>query len=195
VPPSVIEDAINAVKQFTKDHPALEENDFAPVSASDELSVLSVGNPAGRVFRVVGLASQACAARRSARSALAHPAPHQGRRSAGRFRRSQRISQAITSDQTFGYIPYSVKLQKTNCSPTKCMAQNPSPGPQTVSEPVPEPKPERPLAATAPIVVPSAAPGRVAVGGLTARQLRIAVMLLVGVFAAMILALMQFGGK
>jgi hypothetical protein len=43
--------------------------------------------------------------------------------------------------------------------------------------------------------VPAAEPDPIKIGGLTAKQLGIAAMVFVGVFAAMVMALIQFGGK
>ncbi len=115
VPPSVIESAIKAGQQFGKDHPAITENDFAPVSDSDELSVLSVGNPMGRVCRVVGLAKPApLYDRPDARSPILRWIDDGDLLVV--FDDPGKYRQVITSDQTFGYIPYSVKVQKTNTS-------------------------------------------------------------------------------
>jgi heat shock protein HtpX len=188
VPPAVIEGAIRAGQQFTKDRPAITENDFAPVSASDELSVLTVGNPMGRVCRVVGLSKPV--------PLYDRPDPRSPilRRVADGdllvvFDDPGKYRQVITSDQTFGYIPYSVKLQKTNLFPHELYGMQAQPAP--VIEPAPVAAP-----ALAPVVAPSATvPEPIKGGGLTSKQLAIAAMVFVGVFAAMVLTLMQFGGK
>ncbi len=118
VPPSVIDQAVKAGQQFAKDRPAVADNDFAMVSSGDELSVLSVGNPTGRACRVVGLKSPAPMYDRPTERA-----PIVRRISNGDllvvFDDPGKFRQVITSDQTFGYIPYSVKLEKTNLFPNE----------------------------------------------------------------------------
>jgi hypothetical protein len=200
VPASVIEAAIKAGQQFTKDHPEIAENDFAPVSASDELSVLTVGNPMGRVCRVVGLAKPAPLYDRPDPRSPILARIHDGDLlvvfdDPGKYR------QVITSDQTFGYIPYSVKLQKTDLfpnevygvkSPTTAPVQAPAATPVVV-----EPKPELVTPPVIPLPAPVAAavPESIKVGGLTSRQLAVAAMVFVGVFAAMVMVLMLLGRK
>lgn len=256
VPASVIGNAINAGTDFAKDHPAITENDFAPVAASDELSVLSVGNPMGRVFRVAG---------------LSQPAPLHDRPDPRSFilRRIQngdllvvfddpgKYRQVLTPDQTFGYLPRSVKLQKTNLfpnevfgmkaatAPTESTAASPerpavaappatqgaaafvpaatdsssassterawvaappaTPAPALVPAESMASSPERAAVTAPPPLVPAAAFGSAApptpaaemvkLAGLTLRQLGIAAVLFVGVFAAMVLVMAQVGGK
>jgi len=201
VPPSVIEAAVKAGQQFGKDHPAIADNDFAPVSSSDELAVLSVGNPMGRVCRVVGLAKPApLYDRPDPRSPILR------RINDGDllvvFDDPGKYRQVITSDQTFGYIPYSVKLQKTNLFPNEVygMKSQPSapvaaPAQESIPAPAMAPIVASAFASNAPVAVPAAEPDPIKIGGLTAKQLGIAAMVFVGVFAAMVMALIQFGGK
>ena len=94
--------------------------------------------------------------------------------------------QAITADQTLGYLPYSVKLQKTDLFPNELYGTKVTSA-TGVAAPVPLPAE---AAAPAPVVVavqtPVADPEPVRMGGLTAKQLGI---------AAMIMGLMQFSGR
>jgi hypothetical protein len=181
VPSSAIEGALRVGQKFIVDHPDIADNDFAPVSAADELSVLSVGNPMGRVCRVVGLAAPV--------PLLDQPNP---RSIAVRqikdgdllvvFDDPGKYRQVMTADQTFGYIPYSVKFKKTDMFPNELFNMG---SVKPVAAPVP-----------APVALPPVArPEAVEAGGLTSKQLAIAAMLFVGVFAAMILVMTQFGGR
>jgi heat shock protein HtpX len=186
VPPSVIETAIKAGKQFTKDRPAITENDFAPTGASDELSVLTVGNPMGRVCRVIGLAAPApLYDQPDMRSPIL--------RRIGNgdllvvFDDPGKYRQVITSDQTFGYIPYSVKLQKTDLFPNEVYGSKPQ---AATAAPASE---AADVSATPAVTATVSDPAKV--GGLTSKQLVAAAMVFVGVFAAMVMALMLVGGK
>ena len=194
VPPTVIEGAVKAGQQFGRGHPEITENDFAPVSASDELSVLTVGNTMGRVCRVAGLAKPApLYDRPDLRSPI--------------LRRIQegdllvvfddpgKYRQVITSDQTFGYIPLSVKLKKADMFPNEVFGMaSPSAAPASTPVSAPESAPVR-VSPPAVAVALVAALEPVRVGGLTFKQLGIIAAVFVGVFGAMILAMMQFGGK
>jgi heat shock protein HtpX len=184
---SVIEGALRVGQQFTKDHPEIGENDFAPVSASDELSVLSVGNPMGRVCRVVGLAKPV--------PLLDQPNPRS--LSIGQIKEGDllvvfddpgKYRQVMTADQTFGYIPYSVKFKKTDMFPNELFNQPSKPAAPAPSAASATPQAEAKSVAAAPMPRPEL----IQVGGLTSKQLAIAAMLFVGVFAAMILAMSQF---
>jgi heat shock protein HtpX len=191
VPASVIETAIKAGQQFTKDHPEIAENDFAPVSASDELSVLTASNTMGRVCRVVNLSKPAPLYDR------ADPrSPIMARVKNGDllvvFDDPGKYRQVITSDQTFGYLPHSVKLQKTDLFPnevygTKSQLATATPAIEPAQAQAPAPSPA--------VALPATVPEPIMVGGLTAQQLGIAVAVLLGVFAVMVMALMLFGGK
>jgi heat shock protein HtpX len=196
VPASVVEEAVKAGKQFGKDHPAITENDFAPVSAGDELSVLSVGNPLGRVCRVVGLKKPApLYDRPDPRSPIMRYI--QDGDLLVVFDDPGKYRQVMTSDQTFGYLAYSVKMQKTDMFPNELFGLPPSPDkPAPVPESVPERAPVPVAAAPAPVVTAAAVvEGPIKIGGLTAKQLAIAAMLFVGVFAAMVVAMIEFGRR
>ena len=198
VPAATIGEAINAGREFAKAHPAMADNDFAPVSASDELSVFSVGNPMGRVCRVAGLAKPApLYDRPDPRSSI------QRRIQNGDllvvFDDPGKFRQVMTSDQTFGYLPLSVKLQKTDLFPNEIFGMQAAPAPAAPA--TAESAAERAPAAAVPVTPPASdtAPAPVArevtVAGLTLKQLGIAAMLFVGVFTAMVLVMMQVGGR
>ena len=179
---TTIEAAIKAGQQFAKDHPAIAENDFAPVSASDELSVLSVGNPMGRVCRVTGLSSPA--------PVYDRPDPRSpviSRIKDGQllvvFDDPGKYRQIITANQTFGYISYSIKLKKTDLFPNEVFNMKATIEPVSEANDGEAPDPGQPAAEP------------VKAMGLTTRQLTIAATLFIGVFAVMFLVLMQFGGK
>jgi hypothetical protein len=183
-----------AGRQFAKDHPEAADNDFAMVSSGDELSVLSVGNPMGRACRVVGLKAPAPMYDRPADHAPITRRINNGDLlvvfdDPGKFR------QVIASDQTFGYIPYSVKLEKTNLFPNEVFGmQTPPPTPAaTPAASVQVAPTAAPPSASTTKPTPPTDP--IKMGGLTAKQLAIAAMLFVGVFGAMIFGMMQFAGR
>lgn len=186
VPASVIEAAVNSGKRFTQDRPTITQNDFALSSSSDELSVLTVGNPMGRVFQVVGLSEPV--------PLLERPDPRSPFLAKVRdgemlvvFDDPGKYRQVINAEQTFGYIPYSVKLKKTDMFPNELFSGS-SRVPDASAAVATEP-------ATASVTAVAPVPEAIKVAGLTSRQLTIAAVLFVGVFAAMFLVLMKFGGQ
>jgi len=189
VPASSVEQAVKAGQQFTKDHPAMAENDFAPGSASDELAVLTVGNPMGQVFRVTGLAAPVLVLERpDARS------PFVARVCDGdlivAFDDPGKYRQILTANQTFGYIPYSVKLQKTDMFPNELFGMKPV---KTEAPAVTQVAAEAYSGgAPAPPSVAAVLPPTIRASGLTPAQISIAVALFVGVFGLMFFALTQF---
>jgi hypothetical protein len=113
VPPSVIEAAVHAGREFAANHPAAVAEELPEAAAKDELSFLTAGTPTGRVFRVVGTAgpvpiydrddvNSSVVTRVAAGSLLVV------------FNDPSNLRQVVTPDQTFGYLPYSVKLQRTD---------------------------------------------------------------------------------
>ncbi len=96
--------------------------------------------------------------------------------------------QIITANQTFGYIAYSVKLKKMDLFPNEVFNQKS--GAVPTRDEAPAAAVESAPAAEAPIPAPGVAPSKL--GGLTSKQLTIAAVLFVGVFAAMFIVLMQF---
>jgi len=148
--------------------------------------VLTVGNAMGRVCRVTGLSAPV--------PLLDRPDPR-----SPSLRRIQdgdllvvfddpgKYRQVITADQTFGYIPYSVKLKKMDLFPNEVFAMKSLPADRPATPADAEPSPA--ITAIAP------APEPIKAAGLTAKQLTITAMLFVGVFAAIFMALLQFGGK
>lgn len=190
VPAAVIEAAIKAGQQFTKNHPGMAENDFAPASPSDELSVLTAGNPMGRVCRVTGLVKpEPLYDRPDPRSpVLAYV--HDGELlvvfdDPGKYR------QVITANQTFGYIPYSVKLEKTDLFPNEVYGAKPTATEK--GEPASAAAPEAVATAVTPPGAIAATAQPVTIGGLTPGQLAVAAMLFIAVFAGMFYALSNFG--
>jgi heat shock protein HtpX len=102
-------EAIEAGKDYTEQHPMVEVMELYPSAAQDELSALTVGNPLGRVYRILshspvpvydqpnrGSLVQAHVAPGSLLVVFDDPGP---------FR------QVNTPNQTFGYLDRSVKLQ------------------------------------------------------------------------------------
>jgi heat shock protein HtpX len=218
VPPAVIEAAIKAGQQFTKDHPDIGHNDFAPAAANDELSILSVGNPMGRVCQVVGLTAPV--------GVLDRPDPRSATIAKIKdgdyivvFDDPGKYRQILTADQTFGYIPFSVKLKKTDMFPNEVFGMKSGASSQAASvgaplytgstADAPTPAPAMAFSAAAgaqtehhqgtavpPIpALAGSAHEPVRVMGLTSTQLAIAAMLFIGVFAAMFFFLTQFSGK
>jgi len=117
-PVSVVETAVRAGQDFIRDHPPIVAHNPLDNVTKDELSVFTMGNPLGRVFRIVGATAPVpiydSPDTRSFVSTRAKPGdllivfddP-------GKFR------QVITHDQTFGYLPLSVKLQRVDMLPSE----------------------------------------------------------------------------
>lgn len=185
VPPAVIETALKAGQQFTKDHPAIAQNDFAPAAASDELSALTAGNPMGRVCRVTGLAKpEPLYDRPDPRSAVL--AYVRDGELLVVFDDPGKYRQVITANQTFGYIPYAVKLEKTDLFPNEVYGTKPS-------AIVKEPQAPAPVAAAALPAAAATSPQPVLIAGLTPGQLAAAAMLFIAVFAGMFFVLSNYG--
>ena len=139
----------------------------------------------GRVCRVVGLSAPAPVYDRADPRSPVIARVHDGDLivvfdDPGKYR------QILTANQTFGYIAYSVKLKKMDLFPNEVF--NMKSAAVRTEAPV-EAAPTPPAANSAPV---SAAPAPVKLGGLTSKQLTIAAVLFVGVFAAMFIVLMQF---
>ncbi len=136
VAPSVIEEAVRAGQAYTASRPAtLEESNHALV-AQDELSVLTAGNPVGRVFRVAeipepvavydrdnpNVKSMVISRVRSGDLLVAFDDP-------GKMR------QILTGDQVFGYIPRTVKLIHVDMLPAELGPHNFRTQPQPAAQP------------------------------------------------------------
>src|SRR5262249_59953631 len=108
-PASVLEDAVKAGREFTVEQPPLPTRDVITNISRDELSALTAGNPTGRVCRIAASEGTPIYDSADIRSRVVARIPSGGFvvvfDDPGRFR------SVLTVDQTFGYIPYSVKLQ------------------------------------------------------------------------------------
>jgi hypothetical protein len=196
VPSSAIEQALKAGQQYTKDRPSISQNDFAVASSSDELSVLTVGNTMGRVCRVTGLSSPLpLYDRPDPRSSVLRKIKDGDLLVV--FDDPGKYRQVITADQTFGYIPYSVKLKKVDMFPNEVFAMKTAPFQTETDASTPAstaaPSPALPPEPASSVTAIAAAPEPIKAAGLTSKQLTIAAVLFVGVFAAMFLVLMKFG--
>ncbi len=111
---AAIEQAVHEGKEFTQFHPPVALETLEPIK-QDEISVLTAGNPMGRVFRV--LSATSLYDRPDVRSFIV------ARVKAGAllviFDDPGRFRQVLTPDQTFGYMPASVKTQKVDMLPAE----------------------------------------------------------------------------
>jgi heat shock protein HtpX len=169
-----IEEALHAGEEFTTHHPPLTTEIGLPGAvAQDELSALTAGNPMGRVFRVLGPEPAPVYDRADLKSrVLARIAP------GGLlvvFDDPGVFRQVLTPDQTFGYLARSVKLERIDLMP------------QEVFDPASRAAAEA-AAAAKPAVKAAAAP-------LTTRQITIAAVFGLAVFAGILLVLAKFGGR
>jgi len=172
VPAAAIEQAIHEGKEFTRFHPPVAIDTLEPFK-QDEISVLTAGNPMGRVFRV--LSETSIYDRPDVRSFIV------ARVRAGAllvvFDDPGRFRQVLTPDQTFGYMPASVRIQKIDMLP----AEIHDPAARAAAESA---------AVAAQAVVQAAASRR-----LTPVQVVIAAALGVTVFAGIFLVMLKFGGN
>jgi len=182
VPPSVIEAAAREGAEYARNHPVMEGPREDAQPARDELSALSAGNPMGRVCRVLGPPTQL----------FDQPNPSTGveRIKVGDllvvFDDPGKYRQVLTVDQTFGYIPRTVKLQRLDIVPAEVF------DPELrkaflAAHPVAEtaaPKSAAPAA--------GATPGGL---GLTSKQLAIAAVFAILVFGGMLLVMIKLTGN
>jgi heat shock protein HtpX len=107
--------AVRDGAEFSRNHKAVQEGAASEAIKHDEISVLTGGNPMGRVFRV--LSATAVYDQPDLTSFIVARVPAGGLLvvfdDPGRFR------QVLTHDQTFGYMPASVKLQKVDLLPSE----------------------------------------------------------------------------
>jgi heat shock protein HtpX len=168
--PAGLEQAVRDGAEFAKNRPQAETDALEPLH-QDELSALNAGNPMGRVFRV--LASTEVYDQPNRKSAVV------SKLAAGDlvvvFDDPGVFRQVVTADQTFGYMPRAVKLQKVDLLPAemhdpeaRAMARN---------------------------AIPHAAPATAATCGLSGKQMAIAAALGLIVFAGIFLVMLQIGGK
>jgi hypothetical protein len=174
VPLSVLEAAARVGVDFARDHPALKAAGTADTMGQDELSVLTTGTPMGRVFRVLSqtylydqpdLKSQPVARVSAGDLVVVFDDP-------GKFK------QVLTHDQTFGYMPAAVKLQRVDMLP----AEIHDPAARAAAQAAQD-------SATA--VAQTASSG----GGLTQKQIAITAVFGVALFGCIFLVLLKFGGN
>ena len=177
---AAIETAAAAGRDFTRDHPPIPRSEGSAASSSDELALVTNGNPLGRVFRVVSddtpiydrASTTSMVLTRAKRGDLLVVFDDPGK-----------MRQVLTSNQTFGYIPLSVKLQREDMLPAEIHAQS-----SRGVLPDPEPK--------APPQTPAGLPATAsAASGLTFQQIALCAGFGIMVFAGMLIALIEFGGK
>jgi hypothetical protein len=186
VPLSVLEAAARVGLDFARDHPAIETPGAAAATGQDELAVLTTGSPMGRVYRVLSqtlvydqpdLKSQTVARVNAGDLLVVFDDP-------GKFK------QVLTHDQTFGYMPASVKLQRVDMLPAeihdpvaRAAAQAAQVSATAVAQAAQVP---------APAVAQQTASSS---GGLTPKQIAITAAFGVALFAGIFLALLKFGGN
>jgi heat shock protein HtpX len=178
-PASVIENAVRAGKEFATAHPPIEGHNPMDGVTKSELSVVTMGNPLGRVFRVVSpgpiplydsadLRSRVVARVACGDLLTVFDDP-------GKFR------QVVTHNETFGYMPLSVKLERVDMMPAEIY----------------DPAARAAALAALPAIVPGAAGAPQPVGalGLTHQQITILIAVVGTVFIGGFLALIFFTGK
>jgi heat shock protein HtpX len=179
-PASVVESAIHAGQDFIRDHPPIESNNLMDNVTKGELAVVTMGNPLGRVFRVVGAKEPV--------PVYDRPDPRSpviARVAAGDllvvFDDPGKYRQVVTHNETFGYLPLSVKLQRVDMLPSE----------------IHDPAARAAVQAAQPAAIADAAVTSPAVGasGLTPQQLKIAAIFGVAVFCGCLLMLVVFTGK
>jgi heat shock protein HtpX len=170
---SELEEALKAGREFGQKHPPGESMGMLDSVASDELSMLTEGNPMGRVFRLLEPQPVPVYDQANPNSAVLaqvlpgsllvvfdDPGPYR---------------QVNTAEQTFGYMPRKVKLQPVDMLPAELY----DPATRAATE-----------ADMPPLVSASAA----AAPAVTRQQITIAVIFGVAVFAGLFVALLHFAG-
>jgi heat shock protein HtpX len=175
---AAIETAVAAGRDFTREHPPLPMNDGATASSGDEAAMAITGNPLGRVFRVVSDGTPIYD--RDNTGSLVLTQANKGDLLVV-FDDPGKMRQVITSTQTFGYIPFAVKLQREDIMPAEIHNANARSAAADPEPPSPEPQ----------IVLPAT----VSRTGLTAQQIAFCAGFAILVFAGMLIALLQFGGR
>ncbi|MGA2269087.1 MAG: M48 family metalloprotease [Bryobacteraceae bacterium] len=171
---SVVEGAVRAGQAFARDHPPLTRPEPAETIPRDELSALTTGNPMGRVYRLLGAGTPVYDRADVNSPVLARVAPGD---LLVAFNDPGKLRQVITSNQTFGYIPFSVKLQPVDMLPAE------------VFDPVGQ-------AAAAPAQGEQVAAPRAARGSrLNETQVAFTVLFGLAVFVCVFMALLKFGGN
>ena len=178
MPASVIENAVRAGREYRRDHPPLATVGLPAAVTQDELSVLTVGNPMGKVFRVVG---------------ATEPVPIYDKDTAGSnivarvppesllvvFDDPGAFRQVLTHNEIFGYLSRTVKLQPVDMLPSEI--HDPAARAAALSAPPPAP----------PVAVAAAA----ASSRLTPRQIALVALFSIAAFGVFFLALLTLSGK
>jgi heat shock protein HtpX len=176
-------EAVHAGEAFHTDHPPLPSTGLTETVTSDELSVLTIGNPGGRVFRT--LSPTRLYDQGSTNSIALEVLP------AGTllvvFDDPGKFRQVLTRKQRFGYIPATIKLRRVDMLPGELF------------DPVALARVDSAFEAIASLGCPagdSQVSDVIAAGtnsGLSSAQIAFAGGFFVMVFAAILLALMTFG--
>jgi heat shock protein HtpX len=190
VPASVIESAVRVGQDFVRDHPPMDANNLLDNVTEGELAVVTMGNPLGRVFRIVGA--------REPIPVYDRPDPRSPvltRVAPGEllivFDDPGKYRQVLTYNETFGYLPLSAKLQRVDMLPSEihdpaaCAAYQAA-----------QPAATADAAATAP-AAGVLGPGVLGLGafGLTPKQLKLAAFFGAAVFACCLLVAVFLTGK
>jgi heat shock protein HtpX len=178
VPLPVIEGAAQAGKKFAEAHRVPVGMELTPPLIRDELTAITAGHPMGRVFRVVGAPTPVAVYNQAdVKSGVVD------RIAPGHlvvvFDDPGPMREVVTCDrQTFGYLPHSVKLERVDLLPEEAN----DPETRAAAESV---QPE----------VQAAAPKPLRTSGLTAKQITIAIVFAVALFAGVFAVLFTFGWK
>jgi hypothetical protein len=170
-PVSVIEGAFQEGKDFGRDHPPLELLDPATTIGQDELATFTVGSPTGRVFMIHAATPVFESPSKSSHVLARIPA--------GGFlvvfNEPGPFHSVLTQDELFGYIPATVKMQKLEMLPAE------------IHDPGARKRAEERLAALGSQQSQNSA--------LTPTHIAIAAGFTVLMIAAILLVMLQFGGK
>ena len=177
-----VEAAFDAGRKFHSEHP-LTESALPAAGSADELIFVSSGNPMGRVFRVISEGTPIYD--RDSTSSMVVDRVKRGDLLVV-FDDPGKMRQVITAKQIFGYIPFSVKLRQEDLLPSEIQNVGVH---NNLPEAEPHAVPEGVAHAPAPLVATAA---RV---GLTARQMFVCAGFGIVVFAGMLVALVELGGK
>jgi heat shock protein HtpX len=178
-PVSVVESAIRAGQDFIRDHPVIESQNLLDNVTKGELAIVTMGNPLGRVFRVVSREPVPLYDRADPRS------PVITRVNPGDllivFDDPGKYRQVVTHNETFGYLPLSVKLERVDMLPSE------------IHDPVAR-KAAQAAQPAATAVATATAPA-VGAAGLTPQQIKIAAIFAAVVFSCGLLALLYVSGN
>lgn len=177
-----VEAAFDAGRKFHSEHPHTETT-LPAAGSADELVFVSSGNPMGRVFRVLSEGSPIYD--RDSTSSMVVDRVKRGDLLVV-FDDPGKMRQVITAKQIFGYVPFSVKLRQEDLLPSEIQNVGVH---NNLPEAEPHAVPEGVAHAPAPLVATAAR------AGLTPRQLFVCAGFGIVVFAGMLVALVELGGK